>query len=156
MLCQHLATPLKDFVEGDEGGLGGHYPLGHLRRGVIIPWVNLSVAGNGGTLPKVIPEGGAPPPQPHPPIMTELIRFLMVRSCVMTRTMHAWREANAYVRSGQHDRAIYWLSRTQAILDAGPPCRSRLKDVDAGYMLAALFFFVLIWVAFVLIWVATG
>jgi hypothetical protein len=39
------------------------------------------------------------------------------------------------------------LLRTQAILDAGPPCRSRLKDVDAGYMLAALFFFVLIWVA---------
>ena len=65
----------------------------------------------------------------------------------MTRTMHAWREANAYVRSGQHDRAIYWLSRTQAILDAAPPCRSCLKDVDAGYMLAALFFFVLIWVA---------
>src|SRR3984893_14460897 len=77
--------------------------------------------------------------------MTELIRFLMVRSCVMTRTMHAWRKDNAYVRSGQHDRAIYWLWRTQAILDAGPPCRSRLKDVDAGYMLAALFFFVLIW-----------
>jgi hypothetical protein len=88
--------------------------------------------------------------------MTKLIRFLMVRSCVMTRTMHAWRKANAYVRSGQHDRAIYWLWRKQAILDAGPPCRSRLKDVDAGYMLAALFFFVLIWVAFVLIWVATG
>ena len=34
LLCQHLATPLKDAVEGDEGGLGGHYPLGHLRRGV--------------------------------------------------------------------------------------------------------------------------
>ena len=95
----------------------------------------------------MIPEGGAPPPHPPPPIMTELIRFLMVRSCVMTRTMHAWRKANAYVRSGQHDRVIYWLWRTQAILDAGPPCRSRLKDVDAGYMLAALFFFVLIWVA---------
>jgi hypothetical protein len=29
---------------GDEGGLGGHYPLGHLRRG----WINLSVTGNGG------------------------------------------------------------------------------------------------------------
>jgi hypothetical protein len=79
--------------------------------------------------------------------MTELILFLMVRSCVVTRTMHAWRKANAYVRSGQHDRAIYWLSRTQAILDAGPPRRSRLKDADAGYMLAALFFFVLIWAA---------
>jgi hypothetical protein len=24
-------------LKGDEGGLGGHYPLGHLRRGVIIP-----------------------------------------------------------------------------------------------------------------------
>ena len=34
----------------------------------------------------------------------------------MTRTMHAWRKANAYVRSGQHDRAIYWLSRTQVLL----------------------------------------
>ena len=34
-LCQHLSTPLKDAVEGDEGGVGGgHYPLGHLRRGV--------------------------------------------------------------------------------------------------------------------------
>jgi hypothetical protein len=53
--------------------------------------------------------------------MTELIRFLMVRSCVMTRTMHAWRKANAYVRSGQHDRVIYWLWRTQAILDADAP-----------------------------------
>src|SRR6202023_4417868 len=30
---QHLAALLKDAVEGDEGGLGGHYPLGHLRRG---------------------------------------------------------------------------------------------------------------------------
>jgi hypothetical protein len=34
----------------------------------------------------------------------------------VTRTMHAWRKANAYVRSGQHDRAIYWLSRTQVLL----------------------------------------
>jgi hypothetical protein len=44
--------------EGDEGGLGG----------VITPWVilggwiNLSVTGNGGTPPKVIPEGEAPNP----------------------------------------------------------------------------------------------
>ena len=44
-LCQHLSTPLKDAVEGDEGGVGG----------VITPWVilgggwiNLSVTGNGG------------------------------------------------------------------------------------------------------------
>src|ERR1700730_4993354 len=40
-------------LKGDEGGLGGHYPLGHLRRG---GWINLSVTGNGGTLPQVIPE----------------------------------------------------------------------------------------------------
>jgi hypothetical protein len=66
-LCQHLAAPLKDAVEGDEGGVrGGHYPLGHLRRGVIIPWVNLSVTGNGGTLPKVIPEGAPHLPTPTP------------------------------------------------------------------------------------------
>src|ERR1700730_10331012 len=49
----------------------------------------------------------APPPHPHPPIMTELIQFLMVRSCIMTRTMHAWRKATAYVRSGPHDRDIH-------------------------------------------------
>jgi hypothetical protein len=33
-----------------KGGLGGSLPPGHLRRGVIIPWVNLSVTGNGGPL----------------------------------------------------------------------------------------------------------
>ena len=39
----------------------GHYPW------VILGgWINLSVTGNRGTLPKVIPEGGAPPPHPHP------------------------------------------------------------------------------------------
>ena len=58
----HLAAPLKDAVEGAEGGLGGVItPLGHLRRGI-----NLSVTGNGGTLPKVIPEGRPPTPLPHP------------------------------------------------------------------------------------------
>jgi hypothetical protein len=62
LLCQHLATLLKDAVEGDEGGLGGHYPLGHLRRVVIIPWVNLSVTGNGEPA-KGDPGGEAP----HPP-----------------------------------------------------------------------------------------
>ena len=39
-----------------KGGLGG----------VIIPWVNLSVTGNGGTLPKVIPEGAPHLPTPTP------------------------------------------------------------------------------------------
>ena len=45
-------------LKGDEGGLGGHYPLGHLGGG----WINLSVTGNGGPPPKVIPEGRPPPP----------------------------------------------------------------------------------------------
>jgi hypothetical protein len=37
MLCERSYDPLKDAVEGDEGGVRvGHYPLGHLRRGVII------------------------------------------------------------------------------------------------------------------------
>ena len=62
----------------------------------------------------------------------------------MTKTMRAWRKANVYVRSGQHDKAVHWLSRTLEILNGGPPRRSRLKDIDAGYMLTALFFFVLI------------
>jgi hypothetical protein len=47
---------------------------------------------------------------------------------------------------GQHDRAIYWLSRAVDILDAGPPKPSRLKHIDAGYMFAALFFLVLLWI----------
>jgi hypothetical protein len=79
--------------------------------------------------------------------MTALIRYMRGEDSVMTKTMRAWRKANAYVRSGQHDKAIYWLSRTLKVLDDGPPRRSRLKDIDAGYMLTALFFLVLIWVA---------
>jgi hypothetical protein len=62
----------------------------------------------------------------------------------MTKTMRAWRKANAYVKSCQHDKAIHWLLRTQEILDAGRPRRSRLKDMDAGYMFAALFFLALL------------
>jgi hypothetical protein len=63
----------------------------------------------------------------------------------MTRVMHAWRKGNAYVRSGQHDRAIYWLSRAVDLLEAGPPTPSRLKRMDPGYMFAALVFLVLLW-----------
>jgi hypothetical protein len=63
----------------------------------------------------------------------------------MTRVMRAWRKGNGYVRSGQHDRAIYWLSRTVDLLDSGPPRPSRLKRLDAGYMFAALVFLVLLW-----------
>ena len=60
----------KDAVEGDEGGLGGV-------RGVITLWVILgggslspgsisALRVTGGPCQRVIPEGGAPPPHPHP------------------------------------------------------------------------------------------
>ena len=66
----------------------------------------------------------------------------------MTKAKRAWRKANAYVRSGQHDKAIYWLSRTQAILDGDRPHRRRrLEGIDTGYMLGALIVVVVLWVA---------
>jgi hypothetical protein len=65
----------------------------------------------------------------------------------MTKAKRAWRKANAYVRSGQHAKAIYWLSRTQAILDGDRPRRRRLGDMDAGYLVAALVVVVLLRVA---------
>ena len=65
----------------------------------------------------------------------------------MTRTMRAWRKANAYVRSGQHAKAIYWLSRTQAILDDDRPRRGRLEGIETDYLLATLFVLVLFWIA---------
>ena len=68
----------------------------------------------------------------------------------MTRAMHAWRKANAYVRSGQHEKAIYWLARTHAILDGEPP-RQRLGDgMNATYIAGA--FIVLL----ATLWVAAG
>ena len=67
--------------------------------------------------------------------------------CGMSQTMRAWRTANAYVRSGQHAKAIYWLSRTQAILDGDRPRRRRLNGTDTGYILTALFVSVLVWIA---------
>jgi hypothetical protein len=65
----------------------------------------------------------------------------------MTRTMRAWRKANAYVRSGQHAKAAYWLSRTLATLDVDPTHRRRSKCIDTDYLLAALFVLVVIWIA---------
>jgi hypothetical protein len=62
----------------------------------------------------------------------------------MTKMMRAWCKANAYARSGQHEKAVLWFLRTDEILDAGQPRRSRLKGIDAGYMLAALFFLTLL------------
>ena len=65
----------------------------------------------------------------------------------MTRTMHAWRKANAYVRSGDHAKAAYWLSRTLAILDGNRAPQRRTKYIDADYLLAALFMLVVILIA---------
>ena len=64
----------------------------------------------------------------------------------MTRARRAWRKANAYVRSSQHDKAIKWLSRTVEILDGEPPCRRRFDGVEASYTLGALFVLVALWV----------
>jgi hypothetical protein len=56
----------------------------------------------------------------------------------VTKAKRAWRKANAYVRSGQHAKAIKWLSRTVEILDGEPPRRRRFDGLDAGYMIGAL------------------
>jgi hypothetical protein len=65
----------------------------------------------------------------------------------MTQMMRAWRKANAYVRSGQHAKAIYWLSRTQAILDGDRPRRRHSESTGTDYLLAALFVLVVVWIA---------
>jgi hypothetical protein len=63
----------------------------------------------------------------------------------MTRMMRAWRKATAHMRSGEHAKAVYWLSRTLAILDNERPRRRRLEGMD--YLLAALFVLVVVWIA---------
>ena len=65
----------------------------------------------------------------------------------MTRTMHAWRKSNAYVRSGQHAKAIYWLSRTQALLDSEPKRPMRVDGMEVGCMLGALAVLIVVWAA---------
>ena len=65
----------------------------------------------------------------------------------MTKAKRAWRKANAYVRSGQHAKAIYWLSRTQAILDRDRPRQRRLDGMDTDCRLAVLFVLVVVWIA---------
>jgi len=67
----------------------------------------------------------------------------------MTEAKRAWRNANAYVRSGQHQKAIYWLSRTQAILNGERPRRRRGDGMDESYILGAL-------VVLIALWAATG
>ena len=65
----------------------------------------------------------------------------------MTKTMRAWRKANAYVRSGHHAKAAYWLSRTLAMLEGNRAPQRRTKYIDADYLLAALFMLVVILIA---------
>jgi hypothetical protein len=67
----------------------------------------------------------------------------------MTKAKHAWCKANGYVRSGQHEKAIYWLSRTHAILDGELPARRRGDGMNASYVLGAL-------VVLIALWVGTG
>ena len=62
----------------------------------------------------------------------------------MTKTMRAWRKANAYVRSGQHAKAAYWLSRTLAILDGERLRRRRLEGMEIDCLLGALFVLVVV------------
>jgi len=64
----------------------------------------------------------------------------------VTKAKRAWRKANAYVRSGQHAKAIKWLSRTVEILDGEPPRRRRLDGLDASYMIGALVLLAVLWV----------
>jgi hypothetical protein len=62
--------------------------------------------------------------------------------------MRAWRKANRFVRSGNHAKAIYWLSRVRDILDAGPPQQSAVRGFGPGYMvIAALCFLAILWAA---------
>jgi hypothetical protein len=60
--------------------------------------------------------------------------------------MRAWRKANAYMRSGHHEKAIYWFSQTNALLEGGPHDRRRRHGWDAGYMLGALVVLLALWV----------
>jgi hypothetical protein len=53
-------------LKGDERGLGGHYPLGHLRRG----GGSISALRVTGDPAKGDPGGEAPPPRPPPPSFT--------------------------------------------------------------------------------------
>ena len=56
-------------LKGDEGGLGGHYPLGHLRRG----GGSISALRVTGDPAKGDPGGEAPRPRPPPPSFTGVI-----------------------------------------------------------------------------------
>jgi protein-S-isoprenylcysteine O-methyltransferase Ste14 len=57
----------------------------------------------------------------------------------VTKAKRAWRNGMRCVRSGQHTKAIYWLSRTVAILDSDPPTWSPQPATHVvGYVIAAV------------------
>jgi hypothetical protein len=64
----------------------------------------------------------------------------------MTRTMRAWRRANACVRDGNHANAVYWLTRTQAILDGARPRRKHSDGMDTGYLITAVVVMLAFWI----------
>ena len=61
--------PIPLLLKGDEGGSGGHYPLGHLRRG----GGSISALRVTGDPAKGDPGGEAPRPRPPPPSFTGVI-----------------------------------------------------------------------------------
>jgi len=61
--------------------------------------------------------------------------------------MRAWRKANGYVRSGQHAKAIYWLARTQELLDSEPRRPMRVGGMEASCMLVGLAVLIAVWFA---------
>jgi hypothetical protein len=65
----------------------------------------------------------------------------------MTRAKRAWCKGNAYLKAGQHAKAVYWLSQTVEILDGERRPRRRPDGLDSGYLLTAFAAFVLIVVA---------
>src|SRR5262249_9586970 len=65
----------------------------------------------------------------------------------VTKAKRAWCKANAYVKAGQHEKAIRWFSRTIAILDGERPRRQRFEGVEVSYALGVLGVLLVLWVA---------
>jgi len=64
----------------------------------------------------------------------------------VTKAKHAWCKANAYVKAGQHEKAIRWFSRTIAILDGKRPRRQRFEGAEMSYALGMLGVLLVVWV----------
>jgi len=64
----------------------------------------------------------------------------------VTKAKRAWCRANAYVKAGQHEKAIRWFSRTIAILERKPPRRRHFESAEVSYVLGALGVLMVLWV----------